>query len=690
MKLIDIKNVEQLKKLINNDKMTFRMLHGGCHVHFCLSGNLEIIRFLHEEIKWDFTIRDNTGYNGLLAATNSGHKKIINYLITNNCVDMYSRHPEHGYAYDVAVKNKNKDLINYFDIAHNWSKSIKSFFEAENETQSREYISRRGLDKISVEAYIHAAYIGYPDTMKMIDDAVEFTRKIVDPDGDTDFHCAAYRGNIDVLNYLYKKGRNINCVNNNGDTPLMLACKKGQFNAVKTILRMDSELSETNENYHGVRIKTINKYGDNIYLLACESGNEELVKFLENKYDFSYRTCNKETNENGFFGCAYGGNTKLLDKFYKDCRNRRSFIESVNGNGYNIFLIACERNNIEMVKYLVEIYKIDISAVNSNDENGFMVACKEEAYNVIYYLKDLISQEILHGKNNNGNDAYVLAAENGHIGLLIALEHDFNWEIDKSIYTKMIKSMNKDVLKYLENHDKFSNILGDAKEEAYFNAIVNGNIQGMEYIENCSDCDINDLKKSPYLAACQAGYVSILVHLEKIPKNNIHAKNENGNDAFHNAAIYGKTNVMKHLIVNHGWNMYNVNNDGQDVYMLGIIYNHMNVLEYLDNNHEWNCENNTSHDVLKLAEDCGSKKMSEYVKLKIISRLFPTVAVEHNNRCHICKENFIKGDIFCRCDGNHILHTDCYVEYLQEYKKLDDYKCPYCYVNMNKTSFIHQ
>lgn len=67
-----------------------------------------------------------------------------------------------------------------------------------------------------------------------------------------------------------------------------------------------------------------------------------------------------------------------------------------------------------------------------------------------------------------------------------------------------------------------------------------------------------------------------------------------------------------------------------------------------------------------------------------------------NPMCILCHENFEKTDLCCMCDKNHIIHKECYFEYLSHNSTSETgdisenmVKCIYCTNKMCKTSFLH-
>lgn len=92
---------------------------------------------------------------------------------------------------------------------------------------------------------------------------------IADTDGMTPFLWAAYCGNLDVINYLTKKGESLdNTENYYGMNALLLSSKMGHLEIVEFLW---DRCSDTN---------TVDQRGFNALIHAVRNNHLEIVKFL--------------------------------------------------------------------------------------------------------------------------------------------------------------------------------------------------------------------------------------------------------------------------------------------------------------------------------------------------------------------------------------------------------------------------
>ena len=90
--------------------------------------------------------------------------------------------------------------------------------------------------------------------------------------GYTQLHkaCDRYRGDVtEVLSLVYVRGHKINVQNNNGDTPLHLACSKGHSGIVETLMLAGADETITNDE------------GKTPAQVAESEGHSELLKLLD-------------------------------------------------------------------------------------------------------------------------------------------------------------------------------------------------------------------------------------------------------------------------------------------------------------------------------------------------------------------------------------------------------------------------
>ncbi|KAL6625919.1 ankyrin [Neocallimastix sp. 'constans'] len=121
-----------------------------------------------------------------------------------------------------------------------------------------------------------------------------------------------------------------------GNTPLFYACKSGNENLVKYLVKL------------GADVKKINHEKETPLFMACNSGNENLVKYLvELEVDITIESTRGET---ALFNACKSKNekiVKLLIEHGADTNKENEWAETP-------LFFACKNGNEKMIEYLVE------------------------------------------------------------------------------------------------------------------------------------------------------------------------------------------------------------------------------------------------------------------------------------------------------------------------------------------------
>ncbi len=168
-------------------------------------GHLECLQLLLD-FKALPNIHDINGFTPLIIAAQHGHTNIVKALIKANCSVDKPTFRVRATALHWAATNGHYD-------------TVQALLDAGANTESQTVHGRSPL--------ILAARSGYEDIIRLL---IRVGVNIDRPDLDrcTALHMAAEEGSHDGVDILLRAGAKINCRTKYGDTPLMLAARRGE------------------------------------------------------------------------------------------------------------------------------------------------------------------------------------------------------------------------------------------------------------------------------------------------------------------------------------------------------------------------------------------------------------------------------------------------------------------------------
>ena len=158
-------------------------------------------------------------------------------------------------------------------------------------------------------------------------------------DGNTYMHLAALCGQLDIFEKIIIKEENKNAKNHRGETPFLVACRKGQLNIALILQKKADELR--------IDLNAKDNNGWTAFHLACERGHANVAEmFMENLVNLSIDP-NAKTNEGqtAFHLACRWGQFYLAKIFMENSATLGINLNAKDIRGHTAFNLACVLDN---------------------------------------------------------------------------------------------------------------------------------------------------------------------------------------------------------------------------------------------------------------------------------------------------------------------------------------------------------
>ena len=264
-----------------------------------------------------------------------------------------------------------------------------------------------------------------------------------DEKGNTALHCAAKAGNLEICQFLYKKGADIVAPGQNGMTPLQFASRYGcEENAegVWSCMEWIMKEYEAKHKEFWQRLKTVipgrrneyevlydickkDKYGFTILHHAIQNinwaENTLVAKKLFQHDDFNMTETDKQGNTSLHMAAQIDKteNHKIFDVFFEGLTANKHM------DNNDVFLHGAQPHYVEYLSNLKQC----IQAANLHGKTPLHIACDvgnpESVEQLISSMKELrvnseTMKKIINSPDSNGHAPLHLAIESGNVDLM--------------------------------------------------------------------------------------------------------------------------------------------------------------------------------------------------------------------------------------------------------------------------------
>ncbi|WP_375316005.1 ankyrin repeat domain-containing protein [Wolbachia endosymbiont (group A) of Colletes cunicularius] len=248
----------------------------------------------------------------------------------------------------------------------------------ETSDQSTKYLNGKPIDtSIAGKTPLHsAAEKGnlYLTAHLLLSEGADLNAQ--DEGGWTPLHYAAFSGNIDVVRFLIDQGADYNITDNEG-TPVYYAFQYGHVRIVKYFVEEK-----------GIDpMAPINEYGSTLFGEAIVGGDLDTIEYLMSRKDVTY-DCNDLLEI-----AILNGHLDVVEYLVGE---KGVDVNFVGENGWTPLLNAVERDNVEVVEYLIEKGAY-VNATTEDGTTGLHIAAEHCNFDMVKCL-------VINGANINARD----------------------------------------------------------------------------------------------------------------------------------------------------------------------------------------------------------------------------------------------------------------------------------------------
>ncbi|XP_046557360.1 ankyrin repeat domain-containing protein 50-like [Haliotis rubra] len=331
---------------------------------------------------------DDNGDNILHYASILGHAEIVQYILSQDLVDInsrgkYERTPlmraayyGHRKVFDLLVSEGG--LTHLVDYKGNNILHLAAF---DGQVEMAKYILSQNIVDINSRTrkgatpLMKAAYIGHKDVFEfLVNKRANVSH--VDDNGDNILHYASIWGNAEIVQYILSHDLvNINSRGRYGATPLMKAAHKGHIDIFEYLVNTKANVS------------LFDFERDNILHYASIGGHRHICQYILS-LDLVNINSRGKYGRTALMWAAFYGQRKVLDLLV----SKGGLTDLVDAEGQSILHVASSGGRVEMVKYILSQNLVDINARDKEGDTAAMIAIRNGKLSV-YNL--LVSQGCL-------------------------------------------------------------------------------------------------------------------------------------------------------------------------------------------------------------------------------------------------------------------------------------------------------
>ncbi|XP_067653188.1 serine/threonine-protein phosphatase 6 regulatory ankyrin repeat subunit A-like [Haliotis asinina] len=523
-------------------------------------GNKAVFHMLIERGA-DALTKDSRNRNVLHWACQGGSVKIVEYILTQNIVDINGND-----------ENKTTPLL--LAAYHGKIDVFRLLIEKGANTLA---VNQKGRNSL------HLSCIGgYVDTVKYVLSQTSVGINSKDCEKLTPVLLAAYHGKREVFDILVKKGAHLSEIDEDGDNILHWACRGGNVKIVTYILiqnivdingKGDKEITPVMlAAYHGktevfdilvkkgADLSVIDEEGDNMLLWACRGGNVKIVNYIliQNIVDINAQNNGGETP---VMLAANSGDREIFDILVR----KGADLSVIDNNTDNILHWACRGGNVKIVNYILMQNIVDINCKGYEEITPVLIAAyhaKNEAFDILVQKGADLSVI-----DENGDNILHWACRGGNVKIVnyILMQNivDINGKGDEEMTPVMLAAHHgkREVFDILFKQGADLSVIDGNGDNILHWACRGGNVEIVNYILMQNIVDINgkgSKEMTPVMLAAYHGKREV-IHTLVRKGADLSVIDGNGDNILHWACRGGNVEIVNYILMQ---NIVDINGKG--------------------------------------------------------------------------------------------------------------------------------
>ncbi|XP_048257810.1 serine/threonine-protein phosphatase 6 regulatory ankyrin repeat subunit A-like [Haliotis rufescens] len=454
-------------------------------------GDVEVVQYVLSHDLVDINVRGSCRRTPVMVAAENGHREIVKLLVDKGG--------------DMSLVDEKNDNILHLACLCGQKEVVKYVL-------SQDIVDINGRGRQTTTPVMLAARNGHKEVVELLVKKGADLSLAYNTPGSNVLHLACFYGHVDVVKYLLSQDTvDVNSRGRYKQTPMMRAAKNGHKEVVELLVKKGADLS-----------LAYNADGSNVLHLACVNGHVDVVKYLlsQDTVNINSRGWRKRTP---MMRAAEEGYKEVVELLV----SKGADASLVDKRGNNLLHLACQRGQMELVKYIVSQDMVDINRRGLKKRSPVMIAAESGHKEVVELLVNKGADASLMDKK--GNNILHLACQMGHV----------------------------EVVKYVLSQDIVDiNSRGWKTKTPMMMAAEEGHKEVVELLLNKgTDPSLVDKRGNNILhLACQNGQMEVVKYIVSKVIVDVNAKNKRRKTAANIASSQGREDLID-LLVSHGAHM---------------------------------------------------------------------------------------------------------------------------------------